>query len=110
MDYLIYNTEQDADAAQGIVFEFGKNIAGQLGYFTNGGIHGKKQGVSNASTGITTRWCNVEQRLDGNWIVLHPQYHPAAQDETLIAELMLELEVVTVETKQSDWFPIEEDI
>ena len=110
LDYLIYNTEQEADTAQSIIFEFGKNIAARLGYYTNEAIHGKKQGISNASTGVTIRWCDVKQRLDGKWLVLHPKYHSAAKDAALLGELMLELDPVTIETKQPDWFPPEEDI
>ena len=108
MDYLIYNTEQEAETAQDIIFEFGKALAAQAGYFVNGGIHGTRHGISSVETAHSERWDIPRLRLDSKWVVLHPKYDNAAQDAELLDALMLELEPFSVETEQPDWFPIEE--
>ena len=108
MDYLIYNTEQEAETAQSIIFEFGKALAAEAGYFVNGGIHGIKNGISSVDTASSTVWDIPRQRLDSKWVVLHPKYDNAAQDVDLLNALMLELEPFSVEAEQPDWFPIEE--
>ena len=106
MDYLIYNTEQESETAQSIIFGFGKALAAEAGYFVNGGIHGTKNGISSVDTPSSTVWDIPRQRLDSKWILLHPKYDNAAQDAELLDALMLELEPYSVETKQPDWFTI----
>lgn len=110
MDYLVYNTAQDAETAQNIIFEFGKQLAQAAGYYVDDDIHGKKNGVSDATTGVTTRWCDVLERLDGKFVILHPKYHPAAIDQDLLAQLIIQLEPISEETKQDNWFPITEEV
>lgn len=108
MDYLVYDTEEEALAAERIVFNFGKLLAKNSGYLTNGAIHGLKNGVSDETTAITDKWSVVQQRLDGKWVILHPKYHSAAKDPLLLSGLMDSVGDVVIEPIGSDWFETKE--
>lgn len=111
MDYIVFDTEDAASVAEQIIFGFGADIASQLGYTVDEvGIAGRRQGESSPNTAHTTHWDVPWQRLtDGKWVVLHPKYHPTAEDPDSLAALEALLGDIVVDAASSDWRPSEDD-
>jgi len=111
MDYIVSETQSDSSNLERIIFSFGVQLAIQAGcdIDENGGILGKRQGVSAFQSQPTTFWDIPRQRADGKWIVLHPKYHPSASDSAQLSSLESALGEITVEPFRGDWFPQEED-
>jgi hypothetical protein len=60
-------------------------------------------------TDLTTTWTEERQRLDGKWVVLHPEKHPlrfrtAADRDGDIAELIRDRVSDFIEEEQPGWF------
>lgn len=65
MEYLVFNTEDAASAAERAIFDFGAALAGAAGYAVGDGvIHGKKYGETNLKGRGTRYWSKPPQRQD----------------------------------------------
>lgn len=63
MKYLVFDTEQEAIAAEA-------QIAANMGYPKSGVI--ASTGIVSETTQGTERWADVQQISDGRWVVLSP--------------------------------------
>jgi len=107
MDYLVFETETQAEAVEAQIFHVGALLAHSLGYFVEDGvIHGKKDGTSSTNTGVTTRWAIPKQRLDNKWVIPHPKHSDHAKaNPDVMAQLETQLVGIPVETFDPSWFP-----
>ena len=109
MQYLIFDTKDQAVQAERAIYNVGVVLAKAEGYTVDAaGIAGKSSGVDNAAAAKTAAWDVPRQRLDGKWIVLHPIHHPAATDANgaaLLAQLGPALSDVPVELEDPSWWP-----
>lgn len=112
MRYLIYNSEALAQAATTAIF----NTAMQL-YTAEGravdtdGLVGTVNGVDAPDKSHTSRWDKPVQRLDGKWIISHPENHPAAEfilpnEATALSVIMAQLGAVVEEERSDAWFTV----
>lgn len=106
-DYLVFDALVEAVVVERVIFNFGVQLATGAGYLIaeDGGIIGKRQGVSDPLSQETTTWDIPRQRLDGKWVVRHPKHHPSAQNEENLALLLGQLGDITVEQEQENWWP-----
>ena len=107
MDYIVTDTFEEANLIERTIFIYGQTLAVNAGYqLTNDGeVIGLNRGLSAPDAQATSSWDIPTQRLDGKWVLLHPKYHPSASDAEKLAALNAEIGEVTVETRQTDWFP-----
>lgn len=104
MDYLVFDTQEQAANVEGQIYQAGAALAASRGYDVDETGIGGKAGTSQSVT-RTVRWDILRQRADGKWIVRHPKHFPLLQTEPeLLALLDAALDGVTVETAQADWF------
>lgn len=113
MDYFVYETEQEAADAEALIFQRGTAIAAEVGHVIDNGVVGKTGSIDRPDAARTGAWCPPRQRLDGKWVVAHPQHHPRADDVVdadgrTYAAIVTEGLAAPVETESADWWPEEE--
>lgn len=69
----------------------------------NGEIVGKRNGVEDFSAQRTTRWDVPTQRLDGKWIISHPE-KKLSNNPNDLTEVMRNISL-PIEEFNSSWFP-----
>jgi hypothetical protein len=104
--YLVFNTQNQANTAQGIIFGDGKTRFAARGYtlHADGSIIGKVMGVDAPNNQRTVRWDVPRQRLDGKWVIAHPGDQSAEWD-AIAAAALAKLGAVTAEEWSASWFP-----
>lgn len=112
MKFLVYETQADAEDGQRIIFDFGCSVAAGAGYdleVVDGVtmLHGKSGGVTTSP--VTSSWSPVRERLDGKWVVLHPQHHRNSKLHHLVALSKILPKTYVVEQFSPDWFPQEDE-
>jgi len=113
-DYLIYDTQTQADAANQVIYQTGLQLRTLAGYTVDaGGLIGRMAGVDNPAGGRTSGWDIPKQRqTDNKWCVLHPNTNPKAQailpnGQKALDVVMAALGAVSVDVDPGDgsWFP-----
>ena len=106
MRYFVFETQRRAEDCQLAIFAFGKDLATRAGYATNAeGIIPKRKGRS-ANGQLVRRWDTPRQRLDGKWVVAHPEKHASFSDPIAAQMLMNSLPDAVVEVEDADiWWP-----
>lgn len=114
--HLVFLSQVEAQAAVELIDERGRACFAAAGYTItpDGAIVGKRDGVDDP-TGVTSTWDVPRQRLDGRWVVTHPEEHPM-QDyvlpsgDTVLAYVMAEpLDAATIEDEAPGWWPVAEE-
>lgn len=107
VDYLVFDTQADADAAELTIRERGFQIAVLQGHTVMDGVLHFA-----GATGVgTERWDVPQQRVDGKWVVAHPNSYFAAKDpDNGAAWLAIVMAGVggTVEAHSPTWWPQED--
>lgn len=115
--YLVFPSQGAANAAQDKIFTRLANALVARGHSFDPakGILGHRASDDAPAADVTqrtTRWAVPRQRLDGKWVILHPEEHSLAkQVPGVAAQLVQDLDAavvaksVTVEEYQSSWFP-----
>jgi hypothetical protein len=111
--YLIYDTEQLALDACAKIEQRARELYSSAGYQVDetGAIIGVNVATGQSDPGAqrTERYAVPEQRLDGKWIVPHPEQMPSAnveQQGMLVKDYVAQdLTADLVEERQPDWFP-----
>lgn len=79
--YLIYTTEAAATAANDAISARGVALAALRGQtIIDGAVVPQRAGSDDLSAPRVSTWSPPEQRADGDWCVLHPEKHPAADN------------------------------
>lgn len=112
LDYLVFETLEEAESCQEVIFNFGKQLAVLSGYEVNSVIYSKLNGQTVKDKQPTERWSKVYQRInDGLYILLHPKYHKSILEgstpQQLVTEMMTYLSNFIVETSSPNWWPDE---
>ncbi len=111
MRYLIFDTAKLAQDAADTIFNAAMLLYQAQGYtVTNNSLVGRSRGVDVPNAQTTTSWAKPVQRLDGKWIVRHPEAHPAGQvvmanGQLAITVIMDALGPVVEENYVDTWFP-----
>lgn len=115
--FIVNDTEQESIDSSNIIDERARPIYSQAGYEIdeNGHIVGVNVGTgqSDPDAQRTERYAIPQQRLDGKWIIPHPEQMPSAQyvipgtepPVVLVDHLMAGLTDPVIEEYSSDWFP-----
>ncbi|SON58013.1 hypothetical protein HDIA_4472 [Hartmannibacter diazotrophicus] len=110
MRYYVFNTHTEAEEIAGRIDANARSALAAAGYTVreDGGILGKRYGIDDPGA-VTTAWDVPRQRLDGQWVLQHPETHPAAgvvTDNGLMLDRLTDgLGGLTTETKTPDWWP-----
>jgi len=84
----------------------------RLGYTVDAdGVIGMRDGVPDPTASRTAAWDVPRQRLDGVWVIRHPEASPAAQlvlssGETLVNWLTQDATQFPIEEEQASWWPV----
>lgn len=101
--FLVFDAEAEALAIERAIYDFGAQVALAAGYNVSAdGISGQSSGQTRADAQKTSAWDTPRQRLDGKWIVAHPETHPSYPDYQAGIDAMVA--AFTVEEYSSEWF------
>lgn len=110
MRFYVHDTEADAQATAEAIDQRAREVFAAQGYTIreDGAVIGKRGGVDNPE-GVTRTWDIPRQRLDGKWLLLHPEEHPSATIElapglTVLAYVTQDV-TAPVENEDAAWFP-----
>jgi hypothetical protein len=118
MRFLVANDQAAAQAINDAIEVRGRELFSQFGYGVDeqGDIIGKRvsDGVLQPSAQRTTAWDVPRQRLDGKWIISHPENQAKSttivdQQGTLASEyVMQDLAGTVIESdpENGTWFPL----
>lgn len=109
MRYLVFDNEQFALGADGKIFaEIVSDFESDGGKSDAQGMIGKdKNGVDSPDKTRTVRWSIPMLRLDGKWVLLHPENYRVTErpgKHGLVAKLLKNLNSVPVDVYSDDWF------
>lgn len=113
MDYLVFDTEENAIAVERKIYQTGAALAAERGYKVDAkGILGFVDGKPAPDDHTrTVRWYKPRQRMDGKWVVRHPKHSQILQSEPALAErLAFALDGLKVEAMADDWFRREGEV
>ena len=107
MNYLVFNTEEEAEQAQQTIFAVIRQNAEAAGYdiAEDGSIIGKADGVSNPDAMHTSGWDTPMQRVDGKWVILHPEKAKDVANSNQFNAILSAIPDYTVEQEANDWWP-----
>lgn len=80
MRYLVYGTQAEALADLALINARGRAFYSAAGYEirADGAVIGEDADGDPDPRGLTVTWDVPRQRLDGKWVVLHPENQPMA--------------------------------
>jgi len=112
MRYLVYDTEQAAQTDVVNIDTVARAVFAAQGYSIreDGAVIGKRDGEDDPA-GVTTTWDVPRQRMDGKWVVAHPEGHPSAAFQTpsgTVLELVMAGITAPAETGAPEWWPLPE--
>lgn len=104
MRFLVFNSQGQANAAQNKIWAILEPAYIKRGYVKN------DQGVRD-ETGETVRWSVPRERLDGKWVMPHPEKSILRSDmkdgQTIEARCMNKMAFRNIEDFSPDWFVVE---
>ena len=106
MRYLIFDTQDAAQAAVDLIDSRGRGCYRMAGYSIrdDGAIIGQRDGKDDAG-GVTATWDVPQQRLDGKWIVAHPEAQPMAMYEMQPGVTVLSIVMDGIDAPTDEWLP-----
>lgn len=108
--YLVFDSQADAQSACDSIDTQGRLVYHNAGYTVddNGDIVGKRDGEDNPQV-VTTTWDIPRQRLDGKWLVSHPETFVLAAYEVssgvTVEQFVLQGITAPIEEWQAAWWP-----
>lgn len=112
--YFVFNNRLGARLCIAAIDNRMRELFAAKGYtVTAAGIVGKRatDGVDNPAA-VTTTWAEPRQRLDGKWVVPHPEKHPMRfrNDPTpnragYVADVIRDRLADLIEEETPDWWP-----
>ena len=115
MRFLIYDTELEAQKSCDDIYAMALQLFVAQGFTVIGGrVVLDESNPDTIALSQTVRWDEPTQRLDGKWVVAHPEKYSKAQFEfpdgsKSIDYVMAALGAVVVEEDSTDWFPQSEE-
>jgi hypothetical protein len=110
--WLVFNTQGQANAANTVFTNRMLQAYAKLGYTVQGnGVIGRNVSGSNKPQAQkTTNFAVPIRRLDGKWLIRHPETHPIANEvvegvETWQQYILRDNPSTTIEEEQSSWWP-----